>query len=239
MNGTVRLVCRPQENPRIVYNEYKRLHEIKFQSLVTINEMIARLDGPYESKKHDSSMLTESNLLAKWNNHSCTPFAKPFCIHGDPVYPLRVHLQWPYWNNTAWLIQNQEAHSKAMSQVRSSTEWVFDDIVNYFASLDYRKNLKIGLNSVGKMYVTRALIRNAYTCMYKSITSYYFRLDSPLMKEYFLWVKKGKIKATIITLCLVFYYKTKILRHLLRSVPWTRCSRKESKVFKKLQGVVR
>ena len=39
-----------------------------------------------------------------------------------------------------------------MSAVRSSVEWLFGDVINYFKSLDFKKNLKIGLSSVGKMY---------------------------------------------------------------------------------------
>ena len=37
-----------------------------------------------------------------------------------------------------------------MSQVRVSVEWLFGDIVNYFKFLDFKKNLKIGMSSIGK-----------------------------------------------------------------------------------------
>ena len=46
-----------------------------------------------------------------------------------------------------------------MSEMQTSVEWVFRDILNYFAFLDFKKNLKIGPSSVGKMYITCALIR--------------------------------------------------------------------------------
>ena len=36
-----------------------------------------------------------------------------------------------------------EAYNEAMSSVRSSVEWLFGDIVNYFY-LDFKKNLKLG-----------------------------------------------------------------------------------------------
>ena len=45
-----------------------------------------------------------------------------------------------------------KAYNASMSAVRSSVEWLFGDIINYFKSLDFKKNLKIGLSSVGKMY---------------------------------------------------------------------------------------
>ena len=47
----------------------------------------------------------------------------------------------------------EQQFNKAMSQVSVSVEWLFDDIVNYFAFLDFKKNLKIGLSPVGKMYI--------------------------------------------------------------------------------------
>ena len=46
-----------------------------------------------------------------------------------------------------------------MSGVRIGVEWVFGDIVNYFKFLDYKKNLKIGLLAVGKMYIVCAFYK--------------------------------------------------------------------------------
>ena len=48
-----------------------------------------------------------------------------------------------------------------MSSVRQAVEWIFGDIVNFFKFLDFKKNLKIGLSSVGKMYIVSALLHNA------------------------------------------------------------------------------
>ena len=73
-----------------------------------------------------------------------------------------------------------------MSTVRSSVEWIFGDIVNYFKFLDFKKNLKIGLNAVGKIYVTCALMQNARSILYGSATSEYFGLNPPSLEEYFI-----------------------------------------------------
>ena len=48
-----------------------------------------------------------------------------------------------------------------MSSVQISVEWVFGDIINYFKFMDFKKNLKIGLSAVGKMYSVCARLRNA------------------------------------------------------------------------------
>ena len=86
-------------------------------------------------------MLADSNLLADLNPYALSPAGRPLCIYGDPAYPLRVNLQSPFRN--AVLTAQMEAYNEAMSSVRSSVEWLFGDIVNYFY-LDFKKNLKLG-----------------------------------------------------------------------------------------------
>ena len=46
IDGTVRPICRPAEHQRVMYNGHKRVHAIKFQSLVAPNGLIANLFGP-------------------------------------------------------------------------------------------------------------------------------------------------------------------------------------------------
>lgn len=104
-------------------------------------------------------------------------------LYGDPAYPLRVHLQVPY--RGAGITPQMELYNKAMSAVRMSVEWLFGDIVNYFKFLDFKKNLKLSLSAVGKMYVVCAILRNALTCMYTNSTSEYFALDPPTIEDYF------------------------------------------------------
>ena len=47
-------------------------------------------------------------------------------------------------------------------------ELVFSDITSYFAFLCFKRNLKIGLCPVGKMYAVCVLLRNAITFLYGS-----------------------------------------------------------------------
>ena len=51
--------------------------------------------------------------------------------------------------------------------------------------MDFKSNLKIGLSSVGKMYIVCALIQNAITCLYGNQTSEFFELEPPTLNEYF------------------------------------------------------
>ena len=75
--------------------------------------------------------------------------------------------------------------NKSMSEVRISVEWLFNDIINYFKFMDFKKNLKVGLGSVGKMYIVSGLLRNALTCLYGNSTSKFFDFQPPSFEDYF------------------------------------------------------
>jgi hypothetical protein len=89
-----------------------------------------------EGKRHDAGMLMMSGLLDQLQRYSHNQAGQPLCIYGDPAYPLRVHLQCPY--KAAHLTPDQEAFNSSMSAVRTAVEWVFGDILSYFAFLDLR-----------------------------------------------------------------------------------------------------
>lgn len=116
-----------------------------------------------------------SGLYRDLETYSWAPDGTSLCIYGDPAYPLRQHLQ----------TGDQQAFNTAMSYVRSTVEWTFGEIVRYWAFLDFKKNLKVYLSAVGKMYLVGTLLRNALTCCYGSQVSDYFELTPPSLNEYF------------------------------------------------------
>ena len=61
IDGTVRPICKPGTNQRIVYNGHKRVHSLKFQSVVIPNGMIANLYGPVG--KRTDTVVTYFSLL--------------------------------------------------------------------------------------------------------------------------------------------------------------------------------
>ena len=127
-------------------------------------------------------MLRDSGLLDQLQQHAQTPSGEPVCLYGDPAYSVRVHLQASFWGNLNPL---QEEFNSQISKVRITVEWLFNEITKHFAFLDFKKNLKIGLSPVGKMYRVCALLTNARTCLYKAQTSEFFNFDLPTLEEYF------------------------------------------------------
>ena len=84
-------------------------------------------------------------------------------LYEDLTYLVRIHLQAPFRNLV--LTPAVQAFNSSMSAVRQSVEWLLGYIVNYFKLMDFHKNLKIGLSSVGKMYIVSALLSNAHTIL--------------------------------------------------------------------------
>ena len=95
-------------------------------------------------------MVAVSGLYDDLENFAFCPAGREMCLYGEPAYPLRIHLQAPF--RVGVLTRLMEIFKEKMSAVRASVEWLFADIINYFKFLDFKKNLRIGLSQVGKMY---------------------------------------------------------------------------------------
>jgi len=113
VDGTVRPVCRPGRDQRALYNGHKRVHAIKFQSVVAPNGLIANLYGPMEGRRHDCALLNASGLLQNLQQHSHGPGGELLCIYGDPAYPVRQNLLGPF--RRANVTPEQNAFNAAMS----------------------------------------------------------------------------------------------------------------------------
>lgn len=182
IDGTVRPICRPSVNQKLVYSGHKRVHGLKFQSVVIPNGLIANMYGPIEAKRHDSAMLRMSELLPKLEQYMTMPGGTVFSLYGDLAYPLRVHLITPF--KGAILSDQERIFNGRMSKLRSSVEWTFGKILSLFAFVDYKKNQKLFLQPVAKYYLVASLLTNCHTCLYGSVTSEYFYLSPPALEEY-------------------------------------------------------
>ena len=174
----------PQVAQRLLYNGHKRHHALKYQAVSTPNGLVANLYGPIEGKRHDCALLAMSGLLQALQQFSHGPNGELLCIYGDPAYPLRRHLLSPYAG--ANLNQQQKDFNKSMSTARVSVEWVFGGIINTFKHTDFKKNIKVGLSSVGKMYKVSALLTNAHGYLYRNQISQFYNIDPPLLEQYFI-----------------------------------------------------
>jgi hypothetical protein len=192
IDGAIRANARPGLLQQEIYNGWKRLHGLKWQSVFTPDGMIRLLFGPVSARRHDAYMLLLSNLvpdLAHFFHTTVFPAQAAaglahhlYVLYGDPAYPLSQYLQCPF--RGAFLTAMQEAFNRSMSPVREPVEWGFGKILQQFAYLDFKKNLKIYLSPIGQYYAVGAILTNCHTTMYSSQTSMYFNCPPPSLEQY-------------------------------------------------------
>ena len=62
LDETFRPICQPTDNQEFYYSGYKKLHEFKYQTIVTPNGLISFFIGPFEGKMNDQIMFIFSEL---------------------------------------------------------------------------------------------------------------------------------------------------------------------------------
>ena len=137
--------------------------------------------GPIEGRRHDAYMLSESGILDKLRQLT-QPNGQPYTLYGDPAYGISQNIISPFCGPQ--LTPAEIEFNKAMSSVRVSVEWTFGKITQLFAFLDFKKNLKLLLQPVGKYYLVGTLLTNCHTCLYGSQTSTFFMMPPPSLDVY-------------------------------------------------------
>ena len=180
LDGTQGRICRPIKGHKSVFNGHKRIHSLKYQSLMCANGIISHFFGPVEGRRHDSGMYFQSGLDDQLSE---LYDLKQIAIYGDSAYAFRRYLITPF--KGAALTRLQTDFNTNMASVRESVEWGFSKMCTLFAFIDYHKNNKVYLQPVAKYYLVAALLTNAHTCLYSSQVSQYFGIDPPTLSDYF------------------------------------------------------
>jgi hypothetical protein len=185
IDGTLRGICRPSRGQRAQYSGHKRRHGLKFQIVSLPNGLIAHLHGPQDGRRHDITLLRESNVLDQLNALQAITqlrFGEQFTIYGDSAYPINNCVITGF--RGADLNEEEHDFNKTMSTVRESVEWAFGKVATYFAYVDFAKNQKALLQPVALYYRAAALLTNCHTCLYGSVTTCYFDAYPPSLEKY-------------------------------------------------------
>ena len=89
-------------------------------------------------RMHDARMLAVSQLYDDLQNFAFVLLVEQCAYMGIQHTHSRFYLQAPF--RVGILTRYMEMFNESMSAVRSSVEWLFGDIVNYFKFLDLKKN---------------------------------------------------------------------------------------------------
>lgn len=183
IDGTTRGICRPSENQEAYYSGHKRHHCIKYQAVTCPDGIMVSLKGGYEGRKHDAGILRESQLYNQLEECARFPNGEHFIIYGDKAYGIRELLMCPYPNRNGITAEQQEFNAR-MSQVRIAVEWGFGKVISEFAFLDFRKNQKLLLQEVAKMYMVAVILTNCHSCLYGNQTAQAFNCNPVELEEY-------------------------------------------------------
>ena len=185
IDGTLRKICRPTYNQRLLYSGHKRSHGIKFQSVVAPDGLIVDLFGPIVGSRHDSFMLGQSNLLNKLRDlmPADGSLGPVFSLYGDPAYPQSLHLFGGFRNAIPGSPEAQ--WNTMMSQVRQVVEWGFKEIITQWAFLDNRPRMRILKSPIAKYYVIACFLVNVRNCFYGGQIASYFGAMPLTIEEYF------------------------------------------------------
>ena len=151
------------KNPDFEFWRYQKLN----LNLLSDDDVFAE----FRFMKHDITRMAE--VLNIPNEITCH-FSNDLKVDG---------LLSPYAG--AQLTQQQKDFNKSMSKARVSVEWMFGEIVEKFKFVDFKKNLKVGLTSVGKIYRVSAILTNAHACLYKNKVSEFYGIEPPTLEQYF------------------------------------------------------
>ena len=161
IDGTFRPCCRPVQNQRLVYSGYYKSHGLKFQSVIGPNGLIVDLSKCVVGRRGDGYLLHRSRFLRRMARLVAAE-GRPFYVYGDPAYALSRYI---LRGHKGAMSAQMQRFCTEMSRVRTSVEWGFGLIVRDWAFLDFKKNIKLLLQPIGKLFFVGALLMNMKTCM--------------------------------------------------------------------------
>ncbi|XP_050515978.1 uncharacterized protein LOC126890879 [Diabrotica virgifera virgifera] len=181
IDGTARPICRPTELQEEYYSGHKRVHCLKYQSLICPDGIIVSLLGAYSGRRHDAFIFGQSGLYTQLER-KCTFPDCIYVIYGDQAYGIRELLLCPYPGRG--ITEQQQNFNLSMSVTRQAVEWGFQKIISQFAFLDFKKNQKLLLQEVELMFKTAVLLCNCHTILYGSETAQFFNIEPVSLEDY-------------------------------------------------------
>ena len=170
IDGTKQYICRPSPRcsgqiphwnlQRSVYNGSPRRHCLNYQGITTPDGLLISMFGPFESRRHDSTMLSLSGMLEVLR--SLFSFEGKL-IYGDSAYGCSDLVCCPF---TQAEPGSREANfNSAMSSVRESVEWSFGRLKTLWPPVAYDKKQKVRQFTIGRRFLLAALLTNFHCCL--------------------------------------------------------------------------
>ena len=169
IDGTRQYICRPSprssgqiphENlQRCVYNGHPRKHCLNYQGLTTPDGLFASVFGPIEGRRHDSTILSISQVLDVLKGDRA--FEGTF-IYGDPAYGCSDRVCSPFPNAAPGSREAQ--FNSGMSSVREAVEWSFGRLKILWPTIAYAQKQNVRQAAFGRSFLVACLLSNCHCC---------------------------------------------------------------------------
>jgi hypothetical protein len=188
---TIRRICHPTWFQRQAYNGHKKFHSLKFQAVMLPNGIIGHLYGPFEGRRNDNYLLTESGLLDRLAHFAHqedvddnTPLEdRYFQLFGDPAYGVGHHIISPFAGAGERTPEEKEWNAQ-MSAVRIEVEHGFGIVANLWPFLNAGWKMQLYSSPVGRYYRVGVLLANCLNCLCLNQVAQYFDCLPPDLDEY-------------------------------------------------------
>lgn len=167
---------------RSCFSGHTRIHCLIYQTLSTPDGLIFALFGPLVGRRHDLTLLRESNWESHLEEHLLVD-DRQFYIFGDAAYNLKPWLQKPFNCNNLSPLQRQ--FNSSMSAVRVAVEHGYKEVKLFWTSQDFSRKLKVKQAPIGLLYRSSVLMWNMRVCFYGcgQVTEK-FGVDPPTIEEH-------------------------------------------------------
>ena len=128
VDGAIRPIFRRRKDQRILYNNHKKVHVIKFQSVAAPNGLIATLYGLVDGQCHDSGMFGESGLFWDFQQYAHESNNNILCLYGDLTYCFQPQITDPFQGGARTPLQI--FWNIARSQLGVLVEIIFGEILD-------------------------------------------------------------------------------------------------------------
>lgn len=167
----------PREVQEAWWNGWKKLHGMKWQTLVLACGMDFHVWGPLSCRRNDLTFLQRSQVQQKLVDLFDELAEIIFHIFGDSAYfpgdVMDTHVSIP---------------GRGMSSVREIIEWTYKDDKGLWKYTDFEHVLRLNKQPVAKIYFVCMLLRNAYVTLHGSQAAEYMDMMPPSLEE---WTEQG------------------------------------------------
>ncbi|PWW78875.1 hypothetical protein C7212DRAFT_156669, partial [Tuber magnatum] len=176
VDETLRPIARPIYGQESLYNGWKRMHCLKYQTVIAPDGIIIQLYGPVEGQIHDSTVWTESGVSEILNAHAYAPDGSPLQVYGDRAYGISDYLISLFCGTG--ITANERDWNKAMSRVRIVVKWCSKEVLQLFTALDFKQTQRLLVSPLGLQYSVAVLLYNAHVCLHNPQILQYFSQET-------------------------------------------------------------